>query len=61
MKILHLHLHSPDTVAVDGVDNSAMIMDGEESKRDEMVYHINEMEDPFLGSLRYIKEVMLCI
>ena len=47
-------INLPDGWPHDGIDNSDMILQGEDSEREEMVYHINEMRDPFQGVIRYM-------
>ena len=41
-----------DDMEVDGVDNSDMLLNGEPSNRDIMVYNIDSNNDPFRGGIR---------
>ena len=54
-------LFTVDDWPLDGVDNSAMLVDGGESNRHEMVYHINEKQDPFQAVIRYDSVVIILL
>ena len=43
----------PDEIDLDGVDNSAMVVDGADSERDVLVHQIGELAIPYQAAIRY--------
>ena len=43
---------TPDSMELDGMDNSAMLLDGAPSNRDEVVLHLNELINPYQAAIR---------